>query len=169
MTWQLHRRLLRSHQASCSGRRHLYIPLSRPSHHRPHSLPVQWVHVRHPDRVPCPGEGEVWTARKRTGVCCAALHEAHLCLSSPSVLCLLVAYLLSFAKVHLSHSVFQLCQARYWHSWDTRRSIRSLRYQGTDPTDTEPPIPFFARLMPCLLGTQCLGDVLFHGPHLNLR
>lgn len=74
---------------------HLHLTFSWTIDHRPHSLSVQWIPLRHPDFVDRSGAQRFWTPGKRLPLRRVAVHEAHIPLPCARLFRILTTLLLS--------------------------------------------------------------------------
>ena len=142
---------------------YLRTAVSRPADHRPHSFPIQWLLIWCSHSIDSPSSKELRASVERHIICGVALPEAHLPLPRAGLLRLLASRLLSGPEVDFG------CQNCKLHSTWSRyctscwTGLRTVRLSSADPAGAEPTLSLFARLMPCILGAKCVGDVLIYG------
>ena len=135
---------------------------TRSTHHRPHPLPIQWLHVRHPDSFAGLGQERVDNPHKRHTIRRTVMLQAYLSLLGTSIFRLSAENILPPLQKHVSTEV---CQ--YSTAWDCshRRlccSPGSLCGLGPVGTVKEQTVPVFTWTVSRILGTKCMGDVLIH-------
>jgi hypothetical protein len=142
------------------------------ANHRPYPLPVQWLHVRDPGPLDGARAQQLDPTTIRPLVRHSALLQAHLSVLGASILCLPPPRLLLGAAtiVPLSeHPVFQLCKVGNWYCRHLRLRIWSICCLGPDGTGVPSFVPVLTWSMSCVLGPECMGNVLIRGSSSHLR
>jgi hypothetical protein len=143
-----------SDQEAIARRCTIDTPLTRTSHHRPHSLPIQRLPLRRLDPIDCP-----CALRKGLAPCqWSSIHgsvvsKAHLSLPCASIFRLPAADVLPQPEISLRHTIYKLRQAWKWHRPCGCGGIRSICLLRADSTSLWQTIPIFARIVSCVLGT----------------
>lgn len=153
---------------SFTCRSSLYTAFSCALGNRPHPLPVQWLHVRHPDPISRLLSTTVNNAIGRGPVCSPPLFQAHLPLPSARLFRLSTQGLLLGQKIYDNNSMAELRAIGLEHNRSLHSGFWSFCVLGSDGSVTLASFSVLAWLVSRILGTQYLGHVLFHRSRLAL-
>ena len=160
---QIRQRHPKAQQAPLARRCTFDPSLSRSTHHRPRSFPVQWLPLRRSHPLHLVREEPIDTSPERDLVRCPPLPKAHILILGPGILCLSPQRILSRTKVDLPDPVCQLRKAGCFACiglWDCLWPFHLLT---ADPTAFITAISILQRPVSCLLGAKCMGTLLFCG------
>lgn len=126
------------------------------------------MHVWPPHCLPGLGKEAVWSPVQRAPVRRPPVHEAHLRLPGASLRCLSPPGLLPPSRVCMETAAAKLCQAGWRHCGRRCCCLWPLCAQESAAPDPEQALPLPERLVPCVLGAQRLGHLLFRRPGSDL-
>jgi hypothetical protein len=95
------------------------------------------------------------------------MSEAHISVLVSRLFRLLAASLLPGPQIGFPAPNLEYDQIGRQRRYSFRTGFRTIRLLGPASPAQRATVPFLPGIMPCVLGAQCLGDVLIHGPHLD--
>ena len=136
--------------------------LTGPSHHRSHPLSIQWVSLRDFDSFIGIGKEEVDDAPQWPPLRWPSLPEAHLPISRTSIFRILATSILPRPKIDFSYQIWKCAKIGLWDHCCVWCRLWTIRILGPATAATEQTVSILQRTMSCVLGSQCLGNVLLH-------